>query len=821
MAAACNWFAPELPPLDDRSPLVSVSDVWSAPTEAVLPTDLAPLPGGGFAVLDGYLGRILVYDAKHRLEAELGDEDTFGHPVRMAPVASGEGWWLSVPDRGAVLRIDSAGQLVEAVRVGAAERAGEDAFTPVAVHDLGDALVIGMRSGALVWLDAETGEVSRLVDRDVDGEVLGSIADVTVTPTGEVLAVDALGPKVHVLAVDGNAASWFGRMGLWVGYLSKPKSVAPGPGGTTLVADSALDLVEIFTRDGRPLGAAAKDGAPLRFGHPIAVVPADDSLNTFLVLDQETAMVWGFSIPEGAVAVAEEEAGVRHLRHPASEADVTKSIDEGYLCFECHDGFVNDDRFVWDTELDRHPEGIVPDRELPTFFPLDEQGRIVCSTCHSPHGVSTVEEVQDARTSGDVHEMVRHAPGGEMFTRMSRDDSALCVGCHEDAAHERAVDELDVGGRTHPVGPELIEALEERADTGEGGDLGLPPGTTRAGLSRSADQGEVCMACHRESGDPARNHPLGTDLGRDFRVPRKTADLPMTRRGHTCRTCHDLVGGIGDHMIRVPLDGGLLCISCHEPEKGSGPHGSKELGEPVPCVGCHKVHGGNPKARLLRTVGSATKRDPQGCLHCHGADGRFAQVGVRPGTLGHPVAVEDLSCVKCHDEHQPDLDLPSCRSCHEEEGVEEDRGGHGSAECLDCHPMHRASPRYLATNIGLNPVSRRCLGCHAPGTDGSEVHVTLYEHPLPIFKPDGTRWSPLGKLPLFDSSGNRVISGQNGELTCTSCHLVHGPDAEKPGDNLRIPGWQDACSACHGADALLMYRYFHEPDRRDGLGTVQ
>ncbi|MBW1881524.1 MAG: cytochrome c3 family protein, partial [Deltaproteobacteria bacterium] len=565
-----------------------------------------------------------------------------------------------------------------------------------------------------------------------------------------------------------------------------------------------------------------------------AVVPAYDTLHTFLVLEQKTAAVWGFSITDEAVAAAEKEIAVRHLRQPASDADVTEAIDEGHLCVECHDGFVNDDRFVWDSELERHPEGIVPDRELPTFFPLDEQGRIVCSTCHSPHGVSTVEEVRVAHTSGDVHKLVRHAPGQEMFTRMSREDSALCIGCHEDAAHERAVDELGVEGRTHPVGPELIEALEEREDTGEGGDLGLPPGitggcltchavhgATHAGLSRGADQGEVCMACHRESGDPARNHPLGLDLGRDFRVPRKTADLPMTRQGHTCRTCHDLVGGIGDHMIRVPMDGGLLCISCHEPEKASGPHGSKEVGDPLPCVGCHQVHEGNPKARLLRTLGSATSRDPQGCLYCHGAGGRFAEAGVRPGKLGHPVDVEDLSCAKCHDEHQPDLDLPSCRSCHEEEGVEEDRGGHGGAECLDCHPMHRASPRYVATDVELNPVSRRCLGCHAPGTDGSEDHVTLYEHPLPIFKPDGTRWSPLGKLPLFDSRGNQVISGQNGELTCTSCHLVHGPDAEKPGDNLRIPGWQDACSACHGADALLIYRYFHEPERRDGLGTMQ
>ncbi|MBW1880556.1 MAG: hypothetical protein JRJ84_19545, partial [Deltaproteobacteria bacterium] len=189
VVSACNLFAPELPPLDDRPPMVAVSEVWSAPTEAVLPTDVAPLPGGGFIVLDGYLGRALLYDAQYRLTTEFGDEDTFGHPVRMAPVASGEGWWLSVPDRGAVLRIDPAGQVVEAVRVEVPEHLGEDAFTPVAVHDLGDNLALGMRSGELVWLDPETGEVSHLVDRDVDGEVMGSIADITAMPTGEVLEV--------------------------------------------------------------------------------------------------------------------------------------------------------------------------------------------------------------------------------------------------------------------------------------------------------------------------------------------------------------------------------------------------------------------------------------------------------------------------------------------------------------------------------------------------------------------------------------------------------------------------------------------------------
>jgi hypothetical protein len=54
-------------------------------------------------------------------------------------------------------------------------------------------------------------------------------------------------------------------------------------------------------------------------------------------------------------------------------------------------------------------------------------------------------------------------------------------------------------------------------------------------------------------------------------------------------------------------------------------------------------------------------------------------------------------------------------------------------------------------------------------------------------------------------------------MTCSTCHETHGPDADKPGDHLRRPGWEEVCAACHGDQGLVLYRYFHDPEARGRL----
>jgi hypothetical protein len=60
-----------------------------------------------------------------------------------------------------------------------------------------------------------------------------------------------------------------------------------------------------------------------------------------------------------------------------------------------------------------------------------------------------------------------------------------------------------------------------------------------------------------------------------------------------------------------------------------------------------------------------------------------------------------------------------------------------------------------------------------------------------------------------------VPAGESGALACATCHWTHGPEGAV--DSLRRRGWEFPCASCHGDDALPLYRYFHQPERRAGI----
>jgi hypothetical protein len=246
------------------------------------------------------------------------------------------------------------------------------------------------------------------------------------------------------------------------------------------------------------------------------------------------------------------------------------------------------------------------------------------------------------------------------------------------------------------------------------------------------------------------------------------------------------------------------------------------------CTACHNADSASLKVGAGRVPG-----DPSNCLRCHSAGSKNQSVDAEPGHLGHKLVDQPggfgpsdpplNGCQSCHGGHdvvRPDATL--CKTCHTEQAEDQARGGHGDATCLDCHPAHEARPQHAdATDHKLNPLSRRCLACHAEDakSDASVPRVESFEHPAPNFAADGPRWSAIGGLPLFDATGVKVAENENGELTCGSCHLSHGPDRNKPGDSLRRPGWDQVCPACHGDDGLLYYRWFHYRERLEGAIT--
>lgn len=816
LAAACYEGPAEFEISDvPRHVEVASADSWSV--DAFYPTDLVNTGDGALLVLDSYRGRVVRVSTSGKQLAVLADADTYGRPTRLSLAGDG-GVWLVEP-HGQLLRIDDAGLVLQRVTMPAPD-GDAPPWAPIDVLDTPTALVVADREGRLAWLDRASGEVTRVVAANAEGNRFGVLTDLIAGPEDGVRAVDATGATIRSFTRDGAPLPDIGTRGAWVGSLSHPKSATDGPSGTLLVADSEQGVIELFEAStGQGIGVLTQGGAPLDLGHPVAIRASGADA---WVLDGAGSKVWHLTLDPVQLDAAVARAGVRTLREPLG---TPASAGDPATCVQCHDGLVEDGREVWDPAMKHHPVDIVPEKAIPAFFPL-EDGKLTCATCHSPHGAT---ELADALgVDGDAgRDEARRAPAaeGEAFTRMSRGDDALCVACHGETAHDDAAAILPTAGSAHPSGAALRAAMARTgmnptaASQSACLDCHATHGATGDHLLRGTTDGRVCAACHTAQAATKSNHPTGHDVrGHGAAAMRFGLD---GEGGLTCLSCHELVGGSGRALLADPVGHGLLCGACHDQrdELAGGAHRGVRGQAGTPCLGCHDLHGGDDTGHLLRTLARATSGDPLGCATCHGDEAS--------GRRGHPVdgrtiatgpsAGEPLVCETCHSAHDPTPPgVDACLACHADQADAAKRGGHGDADCLDCHPAHDATPMAVgvAEHRTVNPSSGACLGCHGRGETAGAPWIDEWEHPTPVFTPDGKRWQPLAGLPLYGPDGRPVAAGQSGELTCASCHETHGPDAEKAGDKLRRPGWKEVCSSCHGADALVYYRYFHRPDRR-------
>jgi hypothetical protein len=127
----------------------------------------------------------------------------------------------------------------------------------------------------------------------------------------------------------------------------------------------------------------------------------------------------------------------------------------GDMCLSCHDGSVVDSRFqVWSTRHHTTDHVPSPTVRIPTDkFPLDEQGRMTCATCHTAHAVPD---------SSDLKTVI--------FLRQPNIDSSLCLSAirtraQNDFQHPRHTDShsrnapagrrQDFRRRPHPYLPDL------------------------------------------------------------------------------------------------------------------------------------------------------------------------------------------------------------------------------------------------------------------------------------------------------------------------------------------------------------------------------
>ena len=455
-----------------------------------------------------------------------------------------------------------------------------------------------------------------------------------------------------------------------------------------------------------------------------------------------------------------------HRSTPLAQLQEKKDVvGSPEMCLSCHDGSIQDSRGRVCNDPG-HRVGIKPSDKvnIPANFPLDENGLLQCSTCHTPHAVPP-----------------RNGRLVTTFLRADNANSSLCRECHKQA----------LGGAeqgNHPVNVQAkanVEAI--RAAGGIFGDEGESQiicetchmahgGITTKRLVLSVENTQtmsiLCEVCHTKK--PVKpgaaagalfSHPLDVKPGRGVKIPAAWSSgdnvVTGTNGELVCRTCHrphfaaDKKHLLADHTGK---DG--LCVQCHTAQGSiadtthdlrlSAPKEKNVKGlaaaDTGPCDSCHMVHSATAPFIWARSLPAAAGADRY-CASCHAA-GQCAGKSLA-GDFSHPMGKGVAAAANT-------AQLPLFTDAGEQ-------SFQGGIACMTCHDVHNPAPVYSSDKpgrhgkylrLGSQGSAAHCAGCHA-----NEALVQATVHDMSIGAP-GYR-NALGKTPAQTNS-------------CSSCHAAHG-----------------------------------------------
>jgi len=492
-------------------------------------------------------------------------------------------------------------------------------------------------------------------------------------------------------------------------------------------------------------------------------------------------------------------------REDLMETVLDRQAGSGDMCLSCHDGSVVDSRFkVWSTP--HHTTDSVPSPavKIPTDrFPLDEQGRMTCATCHTAHAVPD---------SSDLKTVI--------FLRQPNIDSSLCLACHPEHARKNDF-QHPLGHADSPV-PQVI--LDAGGKTSDDGHMVFcqtchePHGATNAWML-VLPPAKLCIACHTDKA-PETKPPAGAPVHRigytysGFKPPTTLLKERSTfgENGELdCLSCHRLhdASGAKPLLIRKNEDSSL-CLECHKQEsKVIGSRHDLRLSSPEtvnangqtasvsgPCGSCHRIHG------WARDVPDTHRPHSSACMECHttGGPGSAHRLYVDAHAVGTTLsegmstdlpldaATGDIGCLTCHDPHYPigsgivdmqaDADVPAPRSFLRHEG---------SQLCVLCHDKIGKSQRAPHDPMDYTPEMRQELGLHSSVGPCRVCHTT-----------HNAQGPHLWTQPLKDGSDDSIPS------LCGACHedklgarnSVHDPGTSEWARELNFAS-KGSCVDCH------------------------
>jgi predicted CXXCH cytochrome family protein len=497
---------------------------------------------------------------------------------------------------------------------------------------------------------------------------------------------------------------------------------------------------------------------------------------------------------------------VEHRDTPLAPLEEEKVVGHRDMCLSCHDGSVLDsrDRICNDPG---HSVGNLPSNRvhIPDTFPLDKNGAMQCSTCHTPHAIETSKDT-----------LV------EFFLRAPNKDSSFCELCHTTKVGGPAQGNhpVDIGFNIDPA--EIVRAGGKIGNDGKKTIICETCHTPHGGVNNRRlvlsvedpkTHSVLCEVCHTKlpglAGDPSLNrfsHPLDLTPGLMAHIPPRwdSGEKVVLGRGGelVCRTCHIPHGAVDTRALLAERNQkDSLCLECHrdqgtvkesahyqkilkEDEKNIVGQTASHIG---PCSPCHLVHQGSGALMWARSSHITPEKPGEVCLSCHTPEGSAAQV--MPADFSHPMEVTVPLTGKA-------LSLP----LFDDSG----KNREGNIRCSTCHDFHSPSPRYKysitregdhATFLRLSEggASALCIDCHpryevVKGTD----------HDLRITAPD-----------YVNASGQPLAWGD----VCSPCHMAHGKTPQRylwsaPLGPAVLEGWEETyttkndimvmmCTGCH------------------------
>ncbi|MDA3788881.1 MAG: cytochrome c3 family protein [Desulfobacula sp.] len=463
------------------------------------------------------------------------------------------------------------------------------------------------------------------------------------------------------------------------------------------------------------------------------------------------------------------------------------------MCYSCHDGSVVDSR-VKDVNHLGHKTDVKPPSfmEIPKIFPLDENGKIQCSTCHTAHGVPGI-------------------PGQDssIFMRTANENAQMCVMCHKglDGGKKRGNHPLNLSGQNSSK--EITRATDAQDKI-------------------EKKQKITCKTCHASHGSEYEAFLSENPSKSGF-----------------CLVCHEDKYFISSKGQRKPLH-----VVNIKPVKAKIPGQLIKMGAKLDkngeiiCRTCHKVHQNKPENNLL-----IIRNDENSglCLTCHTNKQYVAYTKHNLGNtapeeknLQGTTVKETGICSACHLPHKParelsgnkDITTQICLSCHSKGNVAEKVNLTGKTHPLKINPFKKRKNSFTKINItkekltlplfnkfGVEDINGDmiCTTCHAThGTQAKTGKNKPNKYFLRKKPPLVCKECHFEKFSIIDTQHNlkksapleKNILGQTitDSGLCGSCHLIHGSQKgflwARKTDSKDMKTNQHLCTSCHNEHGI-------------------